>query len=180
MIRRPPRSTRTDTLFPYTTLFRSRPILPGVDLVHHFRSRSGIPVPLGGFARGDRLCRLGGHDDFPDRSDRGLHLRLEKRSAGMGVILLQSHAPQNPIVAPPPGSAPDADYFKALQSEVTDKGFLVTSTEDLFNWARTGSLWWMTFGLACCAVEMIQVNMSRYDLERFGAAPRAKIGRAHV
>src|SRR3546814_384564 len=85
MIRRPPRSTRTDTLFPYTTLFRSRPILPGVDLVHHFRSRSGIPVPLGGFARGDRLCRLGGHDDFPDRSDRGLHLRLEKRSAGMGV-----------------------------------------------------------------------------------------------
>src|SRR3546814_10105616 len=102
-----------------------------------------------------RLCRLGGHDDFPDRSDRGLHLRLEKRSAGMGVILPQSHAPQNQTVAPPPGSAPDADYFKALQSEVTDKGFLVTSTEDLFNWASTGSHWWMIFGLACCADEMI-------------------------
>ena len=38
---------------------------------------------------------------------------------------------------------------------------LVTSTEDLFQWARTGSLWWMTFGLACCAVEMIHVNMPR-------------------
>ena len=37
-----------------------------------------------------------------------------------------------------------------------------------FNWARTGSLWWMTFGLACCAVEMIHVNMPRYDMERFG------------
>ncbi|HSF13463.1 MAG TPA: NADH-quinone oxidoreductase subunit B, partial [Erythrobacter sp.] len=68
---------------------------------------------------------------------------------------------------------PDASYFTALQTEVNDKGFLVTSTEDLFQWARTGSLWWMTFGLACCAVEMIHVNMPRYDMERFGAAPRA-------
>ncbi len=50
---------------------------------------------------------------------------------------------------------------------------MVTTAEDLFTWARTGSLWWMTFGLACCAVEMIHVNMPRYDLERFGAAPRA-------
>ncbi len=56
---------------------------------------------------------------------------------------------------------PDADYFNALQTEVNDKGFLVTSTEELFQWARTGSLWWMTFGLACCAVEMIHVNMPR-------------------
>ncbi|GGD52295.1 NADH-quinone oxidoreductase subunit B [Aurantiacibacter arachoides] len=68
---------------------------------------------------------------------------------------------------------PDEDYFRSMQSEVNDKGFLVTSTEDLFQWARTGSLWWMTFGLACCAVEMIHVNMPRYDMERFGVAPRA-------
>jgi NADH-quinone oxidoreductase subunit B len=56
---------------------------------------------------------------------------------------------------------------------VSDKGFVVTSTEELFTWARTGSLWWMTFGLACCAVEMIHVYMPRYDIERFGVAPRA-------
>ena len=62
---------------------------------------------------------------------------------------------------------------QALNAELQDKGFLVTSTEDLFQWARTGSLWWMTFGLACCAVEMIHVNMPRYDMERFGVAPRA-------
>jgi NADH-quinone oxidoreductase subunit B len=68
---------------------------------------------------------------------------------------------------------PDQAFFKDLSQEVSDKGFLVTSTEDLFHWARTGSLWWMTFGLACCAVEMIHVNMPRYDMERFGAAPRA-------
>ena len=64
-------------------------------------------------------------------------------------------------------------FVDSLNGELTDKGFLVTSTEELFQWARTGSLWWMTFGLACCAVEMIHVNMPRYDLERFGAAPRA-------
>ena len=76
-------------------------------------------------------------------------------------------------LAPAPGTQPDPQFFNALSTEVQDKGFLVTSTEDLFQWARTGSLWWMTFGLACCAVEMIHVNMPRYDLERFGAAPRA-------
>ena len=71
-----------------------------------------------------------------------------------------------------PGSV-DMKKFEAMREELDQKGFLVTSTEDLFTWARTGSLWWMTFGLACCAVEMIHVNMPRYDLERFGVAPRA-------
>ena len=60
-----------------------------------------------------------------------------------------------------------------LNRELQDKGFLLTSTEDLINWARTGSLHWMTFGLACCAVEMMHTSMPRYDLERFGTAPRA-------
>ncbi len=67
----------------------------------------------------------------------------------------------------------DPKLFEEMRSELDAKGFLVTSTEDLVTWARTGSLWWMTFGLACCAVEMIHVNMPRYDLERFGVAPRA-------
>ena len=60
-----------------------------------------------------------------------------------------------------------------LNRVLQDKGFLVTSTEDIINWARTGSLHWMTFGLACCAVEMMHSAMPRYDLERFGTAPRA-------
>ena len=61
----------------------------------------------------------------------------------------------------------------ALNDELADKGFLLTSTDEIINWARTGSLHWMTFGLACCAVEMIHTSMPRYDLERFGTAPRA-------
>jgi NADH-quinone oxidoreductase subunit B len=74
------------------------------------------------------------------------------------------------------GAGPVTDndpYFKAMQAELADKGFLVASADALINWARTGSLMWMTFGLACCAIEMMQASMPRYDLERFGIAPRA-------
>ena len=56
---------------------------------------------------------------------------------------------------------------------VLKEGFVTTSVDKLINWSKTGSLWPMTFGLACCAVEMIQLSMPRYDLERFGTAPRA-------
>ncbi|TIU14383.1 MAG: NADH-quinone oxidoreductase subunit B, partial [Mesorhizobium sp.] len=64
-------------------------------------------------------------------------------------------------------------FFLEINDELADKGFLVTSTEALITWARSGSLMFMTFGLACCAVEMIHTSMPRYDSERFGVAPRA-------
>ena len=69
---------------------------------------------------------------------------------------------------------PARPVFSRFSDELADKGFLVTTADDLINWARTGSLMWMTFGLACCAVEMMQASMPRYDLERFGFAPRAQ------
>ena len=56
--------------------------------------------------------------------------------------------------------------------EVMEKGFFVTKVDELMNWARTGSLWPMTFGLACCAVEMMHAGASRYDLDRFGVVFR--------
>ena len=48
------------------------------------------------------------------------------------------------------------------------RGVVTTSLDALMNWARTGSLWPMTFGLACCAVEMMPAGAARYDLDRFG------------
>ena len=96
----------------------------------------------------------------------------------MGVMLDPQHDPMptEEELARAAGLVPgsvDMKQFEAMREELDKKGFLVAKSEDLFTWARTGSLWWMTFGLACCAVEMIHVNMPRYDLERFGVAPRA-------
>jgi len=45
--------------------------------------------------------------------------------------------------------------------------------KNIIGWARAGSIWPLTFGLACCAVEMIHSAMSRYDLDRFGILLRA-------
>ncbi|WP_246119297.1 NuoB/complex I 20 kDa subunit family protein [Aliikangiella coralliicola] len=58
------------------------------------------------------------------------------------------------------------------QPQQAGKGYLVTSVDTLVNWARTGSMWPMTFGLACCAVEMMQAGASRYDFDRFGVVFR--------
>jgi NADH:ubiquinone oxidoreductase subunit B-like Fe-S oxidoreductase len=46
-----------------------------------------------------------------------------------------------------------------IRDDLADKGFLTATTEELITWARTGSLMWMTFGLACCAIEMMQMSM---------------------
>jgi NADH-quinone oxidoreductase subunit B len=64
-------------------------------------------------------------------------------------------------------------FFDGVSGQLADKGFITAGVDDLITWARTGSLMWMTFGLACCAVEMMQASMPRYDLERYGFAPRA-------
>jgi NADH-quinone oxidoreductase subunit B len=50
-----------------------------------------------------------------------------------------------------------------------EEGIVVTSLEESLNWARQGSLWPVTFGLACCAIEMMAAGGGRFDIDRFGA-----------
>ena len=52
---------------------------------------------------------------------------------------------------------------------VFKEGFITTSYDAVANWAKTGSIWPMTFGLACCAVEMMHAAAARYDIARFGS-----------
>jgi NADH-quinone oxidoreductase subunit B len=52
-------------------------------------------------------------------------------------------------------------------------GFFLTRVEDLLNWGRKNSTWYLLFGTACCAIELMQTGGPRGDLERFGSAPRA-------
>jgi len=50
-----------------------------------------------------------------------------------------------------------------------EKNFIITSVDYVFNWARKSALWPLTFGLACCAIEMIASTTARFDIARFGA-----------
>ena len=64
---------------------------------------------------------------------------------------------------------PDQDkILTAVADEMSNKGFVIGQADKLFNWAKSGSLWPMTLGLACCAVEMMHSAASRYDLDRYG------------
>lgn len=55
-----------------------------------------------------------------------------------------------------------------LKDTYVEEGMILTTVDQFFNWGRSNSLWPMTFGLACCAIEMMATGASKYDLERFG------------
>ena len=50
-----------------------------------------------------------------------------------------------------------------------EEGLIITQLDWAINWARKSSLWPMTFGLACCAIEIMAFGAARYDVDRFGA-----------
>jgi len=52
-------------------------------------------------------------------------------------------------------------------------GIITTQVDTIFNWARKSSLWYMLFGLACCAIELMATGAARYDFDRFGMIFRA-------
>jgi NADH-quinone oxidoreductase subunit B len=66
------------------------------------------------------------------------------------------------------------ELFARLDNEAIDiggtsDGILTTTVDMAINWARKNSIWPMTFGLACCAIEMMAMSAPRFDISRFGA-----------
>jgi len=78
----------------------------------------------------------------------------------MGVIQTLDGLMNNPI---PEGRVDDILRPEG-DNPLLEKGYVTTSVDALLNWARTGSMWPMTFGLACCAVEMMHAGASRLDV----------------
>jgi NADH-quinone oxidoreductase subunit B len=69
------------------------------------------------------------------------------------------------------GPAPEDLFSRVDDEQVVDSmdGIITTTLGSAINWARKNSIWPMTFGLACCAIEMMAMSASRYDVARFGA-----------
>ncbi len=67
-----------------------------------------------------------------------------------------------------------------LDKKFENSNIIITSIDKVFNWARLSSLWYMQFGLACCAIEMMATAASHYDFDRFGIIPRASPRQADV
>ena len=95
---------------------------------------------------------------------------MEKGSIRLGVIMSSFNEKEKQIPV----------EFKKIAKDFSDNGFITTSMDNLVNWARTGSLHWMTFGLACCAVEMMHAAASRYDMDRYGMLFRPSPRQADV
>jgi NADH-quinone oxidoreductase subunit B len=81
------------------------------------------------------------------------------------------------VVEPKPEAKPYGDRPLDSIADTIESlpggGIMVTSLDKIFAWARGNSVWPMTFGLACCAIEMMSTFAARYDLDRFGIIPRA-------
>jgi NADH-quinone oxidoreductase subunit B len=92
---------------------------------------------------------------------------MEERGFGMGINIPTAD-PLSLRDSLPPELQDEKQLFSAVTQTLNDKGFIVTKLDNLATWAQSGSLWPMTFGLACCAVEMMHTAASRYDLDQVG------------
>ena len=137
---------------------RRRPV-PGEvlhhrDALHRLRHRDRLPLPVGRALRRDEVLRAGRDGHLHRHRVRRLRLRVAPRRPGLGL----------------------SDAAMGLEEKLPS-GVLLTTVEGVAGYMRKASFWPATFGLACCAIEMMTSGGPKYDLARFGmevfrASPR--------
>src|SRR5581483_2081374 len=126
------------------------PVLSHRDDFSPVRHRSCLPLSLGACAALARLVGLRAGRAVHARAVGRLHLHLEKRRARLEPF----------VMAQPSSTVAGFD---------PDLPVMTTTVDKMVQWARRSSIWPVTFGLACCAIEMMAMSCSRYDIARFGA-----------
>ena len=85
-----------------------------------------------------------------------------------------------PLAQPNTAPLDKRGKYSPFQNKASKAEYALARVDDLLNWARKNSLWPLTFGLACCAVEMMHIAAPRYDMDRFGVVFRASPRQADV
>src|SRR6187455_279593 len=156
--------------------------------LHRLRRAGRFPLSVGARAAYARRPRDSHHGSVPRDPRSGMGVRVSRAHSRMALD------PPVPVVPAPiwrnfkdlqewealHKTRPEGDKHSPLFESVTEGihsfpgGFVVTTAADAFlNWARKSSVWPVTFGLACCAIEMMATFASRFDVERLGMVPWA-------
>src|SRR2546429_2267830 len=163
-------------------------VLPRGLALHHLRHAGRLSLPVGAHPETARAERVLGHGGLHRHRGTRLDLCVPRGNSGVEV---KPPIPQVP--APVWGDIKDLQEWEKYHQERQDGDktsetlasiadaihhmpggwIVVTTTEKIFNWARSSSIWPVTFGLACCAIEMMATFASRFDVERFGMVPWA-------
>ena len=144
-----------------------RQLLPDGDALHPLRHRDRLPLPARGDPARARLVRVLRVPDLPDHpaaSPTSTSGGRGRSSGGRRSALRDSRA------ASPSGCSGRRRARRKFEDEVADLEQKVglTTLAKAVAWAQTNSMWPDTFGLACCAIEMMSIVASRYDIARFG------------
>lgn len=107
--------------------------------------------------------------------------KLLQQGGCMSLVHLKHQSTEASVAPQTSGDvSPKKRPYSPFQNTSNWAEFALARVDDLINWGRKGSLWPLTFGLACCAVEMMHIAAPRYDMDRYGVVFRASPRQADV